>query len=89
MVAADPLSKCAPVDATQAAPIFAMDAVCVGASAPLIMSQILLATAMAIAAEGIPVRGGAGLMGVPLALCMGLLIKCGGANAIPMANKLR
>jgi len=39
------------------------------------MSRILIATALAMAAEGIPVLGGAGLIGVPLALCIGLLIK--------------
>lgn len=65
----------------------AMEAVCVGLLAPFSMSRILAATAIAMEAEGIPVRGGAGLMGVPLALLMGLLMGCGGAKAIPIANK--
>ena len=73
-VAAVPEKKPAPVDATHAAPICAIEAVWVGFSAPLTMSRMLIATAFAIAAEGMPVLGGVGLMVVPFLLCMGLLI---------------
>ena len=48
---------------------------------------MLIATALAIAAEGMPALGAVGLMAVPLALCIGLLMMWGGANAIPTANR--
>ena len=76
----------APAEATQAAPISAIEAVWVGASAPRIMSTMLLATALPIIAEGIPVRGGAGAMTVPFGLLRGTEIGCGGAKAIPAAK---
>ena len=85
-MAAVPLKICEPVDATQAAPISAIDASWVGFEAPFIMSQILMATAFPVPADGIPVRGGAGLMGVPFGELIGLLIRCGGAKAIPTAK---
>ena len=84
-----PLNGLAPAEAMQAAPISAIDAVRVGASAPAIMSTTLLATALPIIAEGIPVRGGAGAITVPFGLLRGTEIACGGANAIPAANTLR
>src|SRR5450759_187143 len=37
--------------------------------------------------EGIPVRGGAGEMTVPLALVRGREIGCGGAKAMPTPNR--
>jgi hypothetical protein len=52
------------------------------------MSTILRATALPIVADGIPVRGGAGAITVPLGLLCGTEIACGGANAIPAANTL-
>jgi hypothetical protein len=36
--------------------------------------------------EGIPVRGGAGAMTVPLGLLRGREMACGGAKAIPIAK---
>ena len=68
-----------------AAPISAIEAR-VGSVAPSIMSTMLRATALAIIAEGIPVRGGAGAITVPFGLVRGTEIGCGGANAIPAAN---
>src|SRR5512146_1996841 len=66
MDAAVPLSQFAPADATQEAPSSAIDAVWVGRGAPLtIMSRIERATVRAMTAEGMPVRGGAGVMLVP------------------------
>ena len=53
------------------------------------MSTMLRATALPIMAEGMPVRGGAGVMGVPLGVWRGREIGCGGANAMPAANTLR
>ena len=53
------------------------------------MSTMLRATALPIVAEGIPVRGGAGAITVPLGLLWGIEIGCGGANAIPAANRLK
>ena len=50
------------------------------------MSTMLRATALPIVAEGIPVRGGAGAIGVPFGLACGREIACGGAKAIPAAN---
>ena len=53
--------------------------------APLwIMPAMLRATWRPITADGMPVRGGAGEMTVPLGLLRGVEIGCGGANAMPM-----
>ena len=49
---------------------------------------MLRATALAIIAEGMPVRGGAGAMTVPFGLLCGTEMACGGANAMPAANML-
>ncbi len=89
MLAALPLKRWAPVEATQTAPASAIEAVWVGAGAPLSMSRMLAATALPIAAEGMPVRGAVGLIGVPLGLFIGLLMACGGAKAMPTAKRLR
>src|ERR1039457_4603507 len=86
--AAVPVSRCAPADATQAAPISAIDAERVGRSAPPIMSAMLRATVFPISADGIPVLGGAGAMRVPFGLVCGTEIGCGGAKAIPAAKIL-
>jgi len=53
------------------------------------MSTMLLATALPIIADGMPVRGGAGAIGVPLGAVCGREIACGGAKAIPAAKMLR
>ena len=58
----------APAEATHAAPISAIEAVCVGLSLPRIMSAMLRATVLPIIAEGMPVRGGAAKIGVPRGL---------------------
>jgi hypothetical protein len=50
------------------------------------MSTTLRATAFPIWADGIPVRGGAGVIEVPFGLVRGREIGCGGANAIPAAK---
>ena len=50
------------------------------------MSTMLLATALPIIADGIPVRGGAGAITVPFGLLRGTEIACGGANAMPAAK---
>jgi hypothetical protein len=50
------------------------------------MFAIERATARPMIADGIPVRGGAGAMGVPFFDWRGLEIWCGGAKAIPIAN---
>jgi hypothetical protein len=51
-------------------------------------SAMVWATARPITPDGIPVRGGAGAIMVPLGLCCGRDIWCGGANAIPAAHTL-
>ena len=84
-----PLVKPAPAEATQAAPISAIDAVCSGLVAlPVIMSAMLCATALPMSPDGMPVRGGAGEMTVPFGLVRGTEIGCGGANAMPMPKTL-
>jgi hypothetical protein len=85
--AAVPVNGLYPAEATQAAPIRAIEAECVGLSAPFIMSTMLWATALPIMADGMPVRGGAGVMEVPRGLTRGRETWCGGANAIPAANR--
>ena len=62
----------APAEATQAAPISARDASASFSPFPFTLSAMLLAMARPIVAEGIPVRGGVGKMGVPLGLDLGL-----------------
>jgi hypothetical protein len=53
--------------------MWAIDAVWVGAAAPLvIMSAIVSATARPMIPDGIPVRGGAGVMTVPRRLVRGV-----------------
>jgi hypothetical protein len=52
------------------------------------MSTMLRATVLPIVADGIPVRGGAGAITVPLGLSRGIEIACGSANAIPAAKML-
>ena len=47
---------------------------------------MLSATNLAVIPEGIPVRGGAGDIGVPFLLTLGFEIACGGAKAIPGAK---
>ena len=44
------------------------------------------ATVLPMTPDGIPVRGGAGAISVPLALVRGCEIWCGGANAMPTAK---
>lgn len=51
-------------------------------------STIERAAALAITPDGMPVRGGAGVMSVPLALLRGREIWWGGAKAIPTAQML-
>jgi len=87
MDAAVPVKGLAPAEATQAAPISAIDAECVGRALPSTMSAILRATAFPIMAEGIPVRGGVGEIGVPFGLNRGREMGWGGANAIPAAKR--
>src|SRR5487761_2766240 len=87
MEAAVPVTGLEPAEATHAAPISAMDAACVGAGLPPSISTIFLATVLPIIADGIPVRGGAGEMTRPSAVLCGSEIGCGGANAIPAANR--
>ena len=66
-----------------------MDAVWDGWVLPRrIMPAMLRATCRPITADGIPVRGGAGAITVPLGLVRWVEIACGGANAIPMPNTL-
>src|SRR5271166_5522890 len=89
IAAAVPSRTPAPAEAMQAAPIAAMDAVCAGTALPdLIMSVMLRATWRPITADGMPVRGGAGEITVPLGLLRGVEIGCGGANAMPIPNTL-
>jgi len=87
--AAVPVNGFAPAEATQAAPISAIEAVCVGPSAPRIMSTTLRATVLPIIAEGMPVRGGAGATAAPLGVAYGFEIACGGAKAMPAAKMFR
>src|SRR6266542_876815 len=90
MDAAAPLSQLAPADATHDAPISASEAVRVGAGNPsTIMPYSDSATMRAITAEGMPVRGGEGVMGVPRLLFRGREMGWGGANAMPTAKRLR
>ena len=49
---------------------------------------MLCATWRPITADGIPVRGGAGAIKVPLGLVRGVEMACGGAKAIPIPNTL-
>ena len=86
IAAAVPVNGFAPAEATQAAPMSAIEAVWVGAFAPPIMSTMLCATALAIIADGIPVRGGAGAITVPFGLLRGTEMAWGGANAMPAAK---
>ena len=86
--AAVPVNGFAPADATHAAPIFAIDAAASLPSLPATRFEMLRATALPIVAEGMPVRGGVGEIGVPLTLTRGREIAWGGANAIPAANRL-
>ena len=79
----------APADATQAAPMSAIDASWAGRSAPcLIRSTMVSAAVLPMTPDGIPVRGGDGAMTVPLALLRGREIWCGGAKAMPTAKTL-
>src|SRR5665811_90103 len=72
-----------------AAPMELMEAVWVGSFAPCwIMSAMLKATWRPMTPEGMPVRGGAGEMTVPLGLFRGREIGCGGAKAMPTPNRL-
>src|SRR5664280_649990 len=87
--AAVPVNGLAPAEATQAAPISDIDAVCVGPSAPPIISTMFRATVLPIIAEGIPVLCGAGAISVPFGLLCGREIACGGAKAIPAAKMFR
>ena len=48
---------------------------------------MLSATALPMMAEGMPVRGGAGAIGVPFGLSCGFEMACGGANAMPTAKR--
>ncbi len=86
MEAAVPVNGLAPADATHAAPISAMLAVWVGPELPWMMSATLRATALPIMAEGMPVRGGAAKIGMPLRLVWGRETGCGCAKALPMAK---
>jgi hypothetical protein len=54
----------------------------------LIRSVIVRATVLPITPDGIPVRGGDGAIRVPLVDFRGREIWCGGANAIPTAQRL-
>ena len=85
--AAVPVNGFDPAEATHAAPISAIEAVRDGDFAPFSMSVMLPATALPIIAEGIPVRGGAGEITCPEAVARGLEMGCGGAKAIPAANR--
>jgi len=58
-----PVNGFTPAEATQATPISAIEVVRVGPGAPSILSTTLRATALAIVADGIPVRGGGGATG--------------------------
>lgn len=85
--AALPRVMCAPVEAMHAAPISAKESTREGFFERVsIISFMVRAIIFPIMADGIPVLGGAGEIGVPFVLFCGLEIACGGANAIPIAN---
>jgi len=87
IAAAEPFRSPVPADAMHAAPMWAIDAVWVGAVAPfVIMSAMVSAATRPMIPEGIPVRGGAGAMTVPRGLLRGVEIGCGGAKAMPTPN---
>ena len=75
------------VEATHAAPISAIEAWCCGVfDFPLIMSAMFIAQARPMSPDGMPVRGGAGEITVPLGALRGVEIGCGGAKAMPTPN---
>jgi len=86
MAAAEPLVRPVPADATQAAPMWAMDAGSAGASGSLTRRAMVIAAALPITPDGMPVRGGAGAMRVPLGVLCGWEMAWGGANAMPTAK---
>ena len=49
-------------------------------------SRMVSATVLAMMPDGMPVRGGLGVMTVPRELLRGCEIGCGGANAMPGAK---
>jgi hypothetical protein len=65
----------------------AIDADRTGAEAPsLIMAEMLVAASFPMIPDGMPVRGGDGVMTVPLGDFRGFEIWWGGAKAIPTAK---
>src|SRR5487761_1953421 len=85
--AAVPWKSPAPEDATQAAPIADIDARRAGVVGPdFTRAAIVRAAVLPMTPEGIPVRGGAGVITVPLGLVRGREIWWGGAKAIPTAK---
>src|SRR5487761_2143821 len=89
IAAAVPVNTPLPPDAMQAAPCSAMEAVCTLARLPfLIRSAIVSATVRPITPDGMPVRGGAGVIEVPFGVVRGWDIGCGGAKAMPAAQTL-
>lgn len=62
---AEPVSKLEPVEAIHAALKLAMEAVFISETLPWIILTIFSATTLPIVADGIPVRGGAGVILVP------------------------
>ena len=72
MDAAVPFRSPAPAEATQAAPMFAIEALCIGVVDPFsIISVMFLAANFPMIPDGIPVRGGVGVISVPLVLVRG------------------
>ena len=86
IAAAEPLRKPVPAEATHAAPMVAIDARWAGAAGFLMRSRMVSATVLAMTPDGMPVRGGLGVITVPLGLLRGREIGCGGANAMPGAK---
>lgn len=72
MDAAVPSRNPTPAEAIQAAPMEAIEALCIGVVDPFsIISAMFLAANFPIIPDGIPVRGGVGVMSVPLGLVLG------------------
>lgn len=84
-----PFNNPNPVEAIHAAPKLPKDTLCGVTILPAFTDSIMFsATNFAVMPEGMPVRGGAGNISVPLALFRGFEIVCGGAKAIPGAKIL-
>ena len=76
-----------PAETIHAAPILPIEALCLKSVRPLLIrSARFKAMIFTVTPDGIPVRGGAGVMSIPLGLFMGFDIWCGGAKAMPGAK---